>query len=165
MELETIKFILIYYKKDQNNLYAWTLEKEKMKSFLSQRCKDCFIIKKKKLDSTLSAVFMNRNYNKKLVDIPLYNGEKYVTIIGTYDEENQMQDAADNIFSQMTAIKQFLHMFPLKNKYMEVIDKLCTISKKDEESDTEYMQINLFDLFLFLHRGTFTLETDDLNEN
>ena len=41
-EIEKIKFYLIYYKKDQNNLYAWTLEKEKVNQFLTERCKDCF---------------------------------------------------------------------------------------------------------------------------
>ena len=76
-EIEKIKFYLIYYKKDQNNLYAWTLEKEKVNRFLTERCKDCFYIKKKKMDGTLSSVFMSQHPNLKLVDVPLFDGKEW----------------------------------------------------------------------------------------
>ena len=154
-EKEKIKFYLIYYKKHQNNLYAWTLEKEKVNRFLTERCKDCFYIKKKKMDGTLSSVFMSQHPNLKLVDVPLFDGKEYITIIGTNAEDNAMQDAADNIIYDIYGIKSFIHGLPFKDKYFSVIDKLCEISKKDDDGD-EYMQLNLFDLFINIHKETFT---------
>lgn len=157
-EIETIKFYLIYYKKDKNSLYAWTLEKDKVNRFLEERCKDCFIVIKKKLNTTLSAVFMNENCNLKLCEIPLYDGEKYITLMGTNTEENQMQDAADNLFFSMNAIRVFLNKYPFKEKYDKVIKTLTKITIKDSTGE-EYMQINLFDLFIHVHQNTFQFDS------
>lgn len=160
--------VWLFYLKSTKELYAYTSNKEYKKMFLSQRCVDCFHVKKQIMDDIEFSCFMNKNKELMLVDIPLNTHErKDVSIIGTYQENESLiyeSEVLENYMESMY-IKYVLHS-NLKKEYKESIKYLTTTFDDYETTDRidRISRVDLFHLFVNLFKNTFTVERENDNE-
>lgn len=154
MEYETI--YLLYGKWD-GDLYAYSLLKDKVNEFLRERNPKRFHLVKKKINGTVLSAFMSENYTLQITDIPLFDGEKYISVMGTIHEDNIVSDASDRINVEMDAIKKALLKYPFKKKYLKLINDLTqVVSKRERDGEKEFLlEIDTFSLFCSLFKNTF----------
>lgn len=154
MEYETIYLL---YGKWNNELYAYSILKDKVKAFLRERNPKRFHLVKRKINGTVLSAFMSQNYLLQITDIPLFDGEKYITVMATMQEENMIEDASDQLYVEMEVIRDALLQYPFKKKYLKVINHLTQIvSKRERDGEKELIvEIDTFSLFCSLFKNTF----------
>lgn len=163
--MEEIKTVYLIYLKSKNCLYAFTLEKKDLNSFLKERNKKVFHVEKRKMDQTALSLFMNKYYTLHLIDIPLFDGYEYITILGTAKEDNAVSDAADYLYNQFIYCENISKHFPFRKKYLKLIEDLTNVVTKIQVSNSEmidpYLEIDTFRIFYHLFRDTFEEIADE----
>ena len=161
------KLITVYllYLKSENRLYAFTLEKGILKQFLKERNKKIFHVEKRKMDQTSLSLFMNKYHNRKIIDVPLFDGEQYISILGTAEEDNKVCDSSDYLFNEFIYCSHLSKNFPFRKKYLNLIMDLTnvvTLKETDSMGEVdEILQFDTFCLFMHLFRNTFIEESDE----
>lgn len=149
--------IYLIYKKWDNELYAYTTIKDRAERFLEERNRKNFYFDKQKIHETVLSAFMASHPLLLLVEIPLYEGTKYIEIMGTPEEENALNDASDQLYMEIEAIGNVLQKYPFKEKYLKLISKLTNVVSKRllDGKEEEILEINTFSLFCNLFSKTF----------
>lgn len=152
--------VYLIYLKTRKDLYAFTINKELRDDFLRQRNRECFYVKKEKMDELEFGVFATLNMRKALSNIPLTTDVKdeNVTIVATIDEDSGMMSMCDDIDNEVGELKKRMSEHQLKDKYMESIEYLTRISyfKRCEYGALDHLStINLLAVFHTKFRNTF----------
>ena len=157
--------VYMFYRR--GSLYAYTMTKEFRDRFIQERNKEKFVeVKKKVSESSLPLLFTTYPH-QKLNEIPLnYDQDKYITMIGTGQEEEILSSTADDLEREMNDVEEyFTHLFSTKGspkkKYENAIFQLTNTSRHEE--GVLRSNINMFHLFfhLFLETLVFRESVDE----
>ena len=143
-----MKVYLFYYKKE---LYGFTVTKRRRKQFLDERGTGKIKEKIVKMTDDEYSEFSYEFKMKMLVEIPLTNAGKHVTLIGTYEEEDKLQNKHDTMLDTSEDCIRAIYKLPLKNDIKELLLEMVTARNMVYESD-----LNTFDMFVDLFEDTFT---------
>lgn len=153
----TIK-VYLFILKSEKKLYAYTNNKDYAKRFLSERNKELFLLKIKKVDDDEFIEFSHTNHEKLLGEVPLFDGTpKDIFIVATSEEESNLFISCGEIYKSVELIKKDLDEFPFKKKWKKLVIEACKLSLSVENDNEicceEY--INTFALFYYLFKDTF----------
>jgi hypothetical protein len=128
--------------------------------FEEERNINVFKCKTSKLKEDKLSELMDKYHEHMLIEIPLHDGKRYYTIMGTYKEEQELDIFVEKIYNTIEDVKQALSKVPFKKKYREVIDALSTVSEEVEVNhethvNQQLLSINLFFIFYRLFGQTF----------
>lgn len=157
--MSEIKVYLFYLRNDKE-LYAYTIDKEYKERFLLQRNKDCFHVKKIKMDKIEFSTFSYKYNNRKLMDIPLSTSiTEYTMILATAYEDDLLTEIGNQIDHKMEELyKELILQSNIKKKYSESLEYLLktTLFIKQKDGTKDYIStINLLFLFSQLFKNTF----------
>lgn len=144
-----MKVYLFYHKKE---LYAFTVTKKRRKQFLQERGTDKLKEKIVKMNDKEYNEFSYEFKTKMLVDIPLSNGNKHISLIGTYEEEDKLQYKHDTLLDSSEDCIRAIDRIPfrpdIKNLLMEMVNARNMVYESN---------LNTFDLFVDLFQDTFSV--------
>ena len=144
-------------KADPKELYAFTTLKEFSKRFENERNMDLFIRKKKFLDDVEIMPFQYQEQSKMLQKDVLFDGEDDFDILLTSYESATLDECCTYIHSIMDMISTRSHHYPLKSKYLKIIDEITskiTMSQDSSKPTLPVLNINTFKLFYYLFSKT-----------
>lgn len=154
-----MKLYLIYKVKEPSLPYAYTVQKQTVEGFLSQRNPSCFTVKAKKfLTETERTLYIQQNMQfikqRYLIQIP-YENEKgdIVDLWVTYEEDDKIVDAIERIQKDVEKIEKVLRKYPLCDKYENSIRRM--IIDSDGQGN---LLIDTLQLFIDIFKDTFFLE-------
>lgn len=149
-------FVTIYilYKKEDQMIYAFSLDKKFINEFLQQRNRKCFHLEKKKMQNSIIGAFLSKYREYQLIDIPLFHNEEVISIIGTIHEDNILSDSSERIWMEMEAIEKALSQYPFKKKYLNLIKEITNIVN-NQDKEEPIIEIDTFSLFCYLFKDTF----------
>ena len=154
-----MKVYLFYLKEDPRELYAFTLDKEYKNRFMSERNMNLFYMKKEHMEKNICMVFMNKNKSKQIVRDVLNDGKTDYEILCTVEESTKLSESCEYIEFTCGAIKELIHNYSLKKKYLKSILALTDVIKNQNTNPT--LQINTFKLFYELFKNTFYEKKDN----
>ena len=115
-----IKAYMIYLN-DTKELYAITDDKTKYKSFVAQRNKQLFHIKKVKMTSDEFDNLVYKNKQLLLNDSFLDDGETRMKIVDTIYEEDTLSMVCEVIYNRITRIQKMFENTHLDEKYLKFL--------------------------------------------
>lgn len=157
-----------FYKKPDNNLYAYCYEKKNRDRFLKERNPNCFTYSKLDIPREFYDEFERENYMFELHVVPLnvsLNSNNDIEVLMTMGEEDTLIDTSYKIDTQiMNLRKNVLGYYDLKKKYRECIEYFTNVTyyKKNEDGTKELISTsNLLYLFIKLFKDTFVEMKDE----
>lgn len=153
--------IYIYILKEdvKSGVYGYTVLKEYAKLFESQRNMKLFIRKREKIDKYQLMMFMNNKKVKQICKDYLFDGKQDIEIMATIEESEKLSESCYYINNEIEAIVKELKQYPLKDKYLKVINELTkSLTKKDSD---RFLNIDTFRLFYHLFKNTFYEDIND----
>ena len=149
-----MKYYLFYLKKT-NDLYAFTSVKEYAKRFLEERNKDCFNVRKIRIDDEEEEKrFLYFNHEKMIGKYPYQTGDivnDYVELMATQEEETRMDQEIDKFEREIQHMEFVLtNLLDLKDKYETSIRNMIDIY-----DNTGHILIDVLSLFVDLNKDTF----------
>lgn len=155
--------VYVYYI--ENDMYAFTINKQYKSDFEYQRNTKCFSICTLRMSENMYKAFMYKHRNHMLIEIPLSDEtEDYFNVIGTQYEETMLDVGISDLDNEFSDIVKYLSNIPLKDKYMSAIHSVSVVSelKKIHSTNTlspiEYehrSKVNILRLFYKLFSSTF----------
>ena len=142
----------MYFWKGTNELYAWTSDKDIAENFEMSRCMKKFKKKKVELDDIEAKSFMYTNRVNMLHYDVVYDGENNITIAATGIESVVLDDSCSHLVSIILHLKNDISKYPLKKKYLNLINKITDNLTKDKKG---MLTINTFKLFIHLNGRSF----------
>ena len=139
----------LIYLKDTKELYAITDDKTKFESFISQREKRLFHVKKIKMKDSEFDNLVFKNKKLLLTDSYLDDGETRIKIVDTIDEEDILSMVSEVIYSRITRIQKELELVHLDEHHLKIISDATSIIRGN------YIEIDTFALFFYLFKYTF----------
>ena len=133
----------LFYLKSTKELYAYSTNKKLVSNFKKERNMKLFYHNREKMPEIAFKAFMSKHNNLMLVEIPLYDGNKYYMMTGTPKEDFKLSRAAEYIDDTLSSV----------------------VLKK--EVDCKYdleLELDTFELFMFIARDTF-IECSELEDN
>lgn len=157
-----MKIELIYLK---NKLYCYSNNHDYVNKFLSQRNRNLFTVKNKKMNKEEFKIFDNSNYQIKLCEILLYDGINDLCIIGTHEEDFKLSIISEKIYDKIDNLNKYYQSKSiLKNKVLKSINYLTNIIV-DKNSQNQYFKIDTLNLFYYLFKNTFkNIDDYDIDE-
>lgn len=160
-------FYFYFLKKDPKSLYALTPLKEYAKKFEEERNMDLFIKKKSSIDENEAMVLQFKQQSSLLQKDYLNDGNEDFEVLLTSHESTTLDECCTYIHSICDMIANRSHQYPLKSKYLKIIDEITskiTVSQDGTIPTFEVLNINTFRLFYSLFSSTF-YKGDDKPEN
>lgn len=148
--------VYIFKLKNESNIYAYSINKEYVDIFISQRNMKLFKYQIIDLDKYDFMIFSNKMNNQKLLKDFLYDGENDIEIVATTEESSKLSDSCQYIQDICDFVKHHIHEYNLKNKYLKSILKITDKIILEEENKPVMLNINTFKLFYYLFRNTFS---------
>lgn len=150
----------------ENELYAWTTDKKIKKQFERERGVGKFQYKKIILCDDYYRIFINKNHQTMMIEIPLYDGESWLSIMSTSYESTVLDESQSLIYDEMNAILNWYlqeeHSKYYKSRVIDTITNATLITRLSELNDRdqadEIIEINTFALFYYLFNNTFTFK-------
>ena len=142
--------VYVYYL--NNELYAWTFDKEIGENFESQRCMKVFKKVILKMDDNKSSVF---SYNFRVNQITydnLFDGTNDIKIWCTIEESNQLSESVEYVYNTVSSIYMRADLYPLKEKYCNFIMSVTEIIN----DGPDHYVIDTYKLFYDLFRYSLT---------
>lgn len=157
----------LFYLKSTKELYAYSTNEKLVSKFKKERNMKLFYHNREKIPEIAFKAFMSKHNNLMLVEIPLYDGNKYYMMTGTPKEDFKLSRAAEYIDDTLSYIKSSLASeVKFNEKYTKLIDDLTSVVLK-KEVDCKYdleLELDTFELFMFIARDTF-IECSELEDN
>ena len=144
-----MKVYLFYYKKE---LYAFTVTKKRRKQFLEERGTDKIKEKIVKMNDAEYSEFSYEFKAKLLVEIPLTNAGNNITLIGTYEEEEELQYKHDSLLDISEDCIRAIDKIPFKPDIKNLLMEMVNARDMVYESN-----LNTFDMFVDLFQDTFSM--------
>ena len=144
-----MKVYLFYYKKE---LYAFTVTKRRREAFLQERGKDKITEKIVKMTDSEYSTFSYEMHNKLLVEIPLSDGNRHTSLIGTYEEEEKMSYRHDSMMELSEDCIRAIQHIPFTQEVRELLLEMVNCRNMLYDSN-----INTFDLFVDMFHDTFSM--------
>lgn len=142
----------------ERELYAFTCTKSFKDLFEDFRDMKAFRKKSFNLDGFELEAFMSQNRMKKLIEIPLFNQDTQSYIIGTQQEEIELEESIEFLYNDTMELITLAQTSNLKKKYKKAICRLCDISEYTADGCTDLTPtiiIDEFKLFYTLNKRTF----------
>lgn len=155
---DDLKVYLIYTCKKV--LYAWTTSKKEKNLFIQQRKNSKFIVKKVVMNSMDYRVFMVRNKNKQIVDIPIESGGETYSLIATYEEDQMLEKEVDQLENRFEKVKKHIKQIEafcdIPEKYLDAMKIMCDYNELVESYFNPGKKDNIFNInSLTLFMDTF----------
>lgn len=154
-----MKIYLFYLKENPKELYAFTLDKEYKDRFMDERNMNLFYMKKEHIEKNICMVFTNKNKSKQIIKDVLNDGKKDYVVMCTLEESVKLSESCEYIENTCRAIKELIHNYSLKKKYLKSILALTDVIKNQNTNPT--LKINSFKLFYELFKNTFYEKKDN----
>lgn len=155
-----MKIYTLYTFDDPNTLYGFTSEKSIKDDFISQRCKDSFIIKKLSIKSKDYDMFLRDNRQFQIHELILHDGQNYIRLLGTDDEDDQLSYQVTLLENELDDLYRYFSKIPFQDKYRKAIMRLCkyyTIKPNGSE-----VLFDLLHLFFKLFKKTYIKPKGDM---
>lgn len=151
-----MKIYLMYFKDDNNWLYAYTTNKELKERFLLERDSDKFIVKKIKVNKDEYEEFHKINYENELILSPLPSTIDFnISVVMTRIEEKDLLDESYHMDDEMDMLYlDLMNSNLLSKKDIESVKYLTTTSTLDI-SNNLISKCNIMRLFVNLYGHTF----------
>lgn len=153
--------VYLFILKSTNEMYAYTSCKEYADSFISQRNKDLFVIKKVNLKKYEYMLFTNKNSSKKIIKDYLFDGNDNIEIFSTVNESNSLSESCEYIVTTVSVLEEEFADVGLKKKYLNVITNITDEITGRTDKKNSHINVDTFRLFYYLFRDTFEEVSDD----
>lgn len=152
--------IYSFYQRCDGSIYGYTSNKSIRDSFKEQRDMDKFIHKKVKISSDEFNIFSSKYSMEELTHLPLYDGEKYINMVSTIREHDELFTMIDKISDNIISAKTFLDTINFKNKHRNLIseltDEIFEFVPREDGGDIydKFINIDMFHLFYHMNKNT-----------
>lgn len=144
-----MKVYMFYHKKE---LYAFTITKTRREKFLQERGTANIKEKVVKMSKKEYNEFSYEMRNKLLVEIPLTDGDRNTSLIGTYEEEDALSYKHDSMMETSEDCIRAIQNLPFTKEVSDLLKEMVNCRNMVYESN-----INTFDLFIDLFQETFSI--------
>ena len=148
--------VYLFYKRNEKEPYAYTIDKKKKKKFQYQRNMKCFYLKKVHMEKYEFMIFSNKNSSLQIIKDYLYDGDFDYEIYCSINESSRLSESCDYIYSTAQNLDDYFHnlKIPIKSKYLNPILKI-TNELISGDKRRNVMNINTLHLFYHLFKDTF----------
>lgn len=156
-----MKIYAFYTYDDPFTLYGFTSEKSIRDNFISQRCKDSFIIKKVSIKNKDYDMFLRDNMRFQIHELVLHDGQDYIKLLGTDDEDDQLTYQVTLLENEMDDLFRYFSKVPFQDKDKKAIMRLCkyyTLKPHGNE-----VLFDLLHLFFKLFKKTYIKPKGDID--
>ena len=110
----------LFYLKSTKELYAYSTNKKLVSNFKKERNMKLFYHNREKIPEIAFKAFMSKHNNLMLVELPLYDGNKYYMITGTPKEDFKLSHTTTYKEYKQSSFTDYMNYVRFKNRDIKV---------------------------------------------